>query len=73
MEAPKCRHCDKRHWERVCPSLAAKLPIPATEKPAQRTPAPEPQKAGFDRNAYQRAYMRAWRKAKKARDLAKPV
>lgn len=65
MEAPKCRNCGKRHWDRVCPDLAAKLTPKSTEKPAQRGPEPAPNKPMFDRNAYQRAYMVKWRKAQK--------
>ena len=71
MEAPKCRNCQQRHWDRVCPKLAAEHRAKSTEKPVDEPRIEAPPKPPFDRNAYQRAYMREWRKTKKARDLAK--
>ena len=74
MEAPKCKLCDKRHFG-LCRMTVAEVrqAIEPPQKPVQAQPTAKPSQAKFDRNAYQRDYMREWRRAKSLRDKAKPV
>lgn len=69
MEAPKCKICGERHWGHECGAIAPKTAkiIPKT-KPLLTIKRENPIITGlkevieytkkFDRNAYQRDYMR---------------
>jgi hypothetical protein len=73
MEAPKCLFCETRHWPwQPCPKakeFAAASAVAKTELVRKAIGVPR-NKGKFDRNAYQREYMRKWRKKKRHESTA---
>lgn len=64
MKPPKCKNCGVEEWRHTC-GVVPVLPTKAPKKAGVAGSGPPP----FDRNAYQREYMRGYRakiKAKKA-------
>ena len=65
MEPPKCPFCKKAEWRHVCGGLSGNRVLGHAEV-KRKEPVLHP-KEGFDRVAYQREYMRAYRAMKAGR------
>ena len=75
MEAPKCKLCGGRHYG-ICPTLP-EITLESTPQDTKSLMEPEfhVKKPAFDRNVYQKQYMRKYMKEymRKRRSTAKAL
>lgn len=75
MEAPKCKFCGVAEWRHICGQTAGDVKRSVARRPVVSAASvdgvrpqnpivgvPEKEGSGFDRRAYQKAYMRVYRR-----------